>query len=383
MRTTLGRRSVLTISGGLALGGLGLRATTERSGATQANDSFTILPGSEHETTGYVQTGAEDGPTVLVVGGIHGNEVAGYEAASNLRDLAIDRGRLVTIPRANEVAIEEGVRYGEDGADLNRQFPVGETPTTELARAIWDVGTRFDPDVVIDLHESKSLYEGDVTDGVGQAIFHSRDAAAHEDAVDAANYVNANYVDDPTYDFTEAPFSGEDGALSGLFVHKVARDTDAVAFLVETVFRDVELATRVRWHTHIVRRLVDEELLGSGGSDGGDSGDDGSDGGDSGDDGGEPVENEPPVPAIETDPADAPTLDLSKGDTVTLDASRSSDPDGEIDAIEWDTQGNGSFDTTGETVQITLDGCGKHAVALRVTDDDGATATKEVVLSTS
>ena len=261
MRDTLGRRSVLSITGGLVLGGLGLPATSDRTGATRSKESFTILPGTEHETTGYVQTGPADGPTVLVVGGIHGNEVAGYEAAAKLSDLAIDRGRLVTIPRANVVAIEDGIRYGEDGVDLNRQFPVGAEPTTELANALWDVVTRFDPDVVIDLHESESLYEGDVTDGVGQAIFHSRDDAAHEDALEAATHLNSNYVDDPTYDFTEAPFSDEDGELSGLFVHKAARDTDAVAFLAETVFNDVELATRIRWHVQLVRRLTNDELF--------------------------------------------------------------------------------------------------------------------------
>ena len=69
-----------------------------------------------------------------MVGGVHGNEVAGYEAAANVRDLDVERGRLVTVPRANVVAIEAGAGTGENGVDLNRQFPVGSEPTRECSR---------------------------------------------------------------------------------------------------------------------------------------------------------------------------------------------------------------------------------------------------------
>lgn len=261
MRTTLGRRSVLATTGGLALGGLGLSTTTDRTRATSMVKSDTFMEGTEHETMRYVQTGPADGPTVLVVGGLHGNEVAGYRAASKVDDLSIDRGRLVTVPRANVVAIEDGVRHGAGGVDLNRQFPVGAEPRTELARALWEVVTRFDPDVVIDLHESKGVYDGSVAGGVGQAIFHSQDASARADARTTADYLNAYHVDDPAFDFTTAPFSDDDGELSGLFAHKAARDTDAVAFLAETVFTDVDLATRIQWHVQIVRRLTDGALF--------------------------------------------------------------------------------------------------------------------------
>ena len=120
---------MLAMTGGVALGGLGLSSTTARSRATSTDKSVTIMDGTEHETTGYVQTGSSDGPTVMIVGGIHGNEVAGYKAASKLSDLSIERGRLVTVPRANVVAIENGSRSPPGGVDLNRQFPVGEEPT--------------------------------------------------------------------------------------------------------------------------------------------------------------------------------------------------------------------------------------------------------------
>lgn len=267
MRAPLERRTVLAVAGGLALGGVAGAATTGSAVAAPSEESFTVLAGTEHETAGYVRTATADGPTVVVVGGVHGNEVAGYEAAARLSDAAIERGRLVTVPRANVAAIEDGARTAEDGVDLNRQFPVGEEPTTELARALWDAVTRYDPDVFVDLHESKGVYDGDVVTGVGQTIFHSRDDAALADAREAAAYLNENYVTDSTYDFGTDPLDPTADGLSGLFAYKMARDTDAVSFLVETVFDGPELATRIQWHTQIVRRLAAEELFAEGDAD--------------------------------------------------------------------------------------------------------------------
>ena len=369
------RRPVLVALGGVAVGAAGIAAATDGANAATSEESFTILEGTEHETTGYVRTADADGPTVMVVGGIHGNEVSGYQAAAKVTDMDIVRGRLVTVPRTNVVAIEDGTRVGEDGVDLNRQFPTGGEPTTELARALWDVVERYEPDVFIDLHESQSLYEGDVEDGVGQAIFHSRDVSAQRDAREAAAKLNEHYVDDPTYDFTVGPFSLPPSRTENLFVHKVARDTDAVAFLAETVTTEPTLATRIRWHTEIVQSLVWEELLNDPTPDDGEGTDDG-------DDGTGEETNEPPVARIETEPANAADLDLSRGQTVTLDASSSSDPDGDITSYEWDVDGTDGFDEEDDTVEVTMSFCGELPVTLRVTGDDGTTATEEVVLST-
>ncbi|QLG63598.1 PKD domain-containing protein [Halorarum salinum] len=383
------RRPLLAAAAGVALGGLGIVGASDRANAETSEDSFTILEGTEYETTGTVRTADADGPTVLVVGGLHGNEVAGYEAAASVSDMDIVRGRLVTVPRANVTAIESGSRIGDDGTDLNRQFPTGEEPTTELARAIWGVLERFEPDVVIDLHESRNLYDGDVEDGVGQAIFHSRDAEAEREAEEAADQLNENHVSDSAYDFTVAPFSLPPSETPNMLVHKAARDTDAVAFLAETVSSEPELSTRIRWHRRIVRSLLWEELLDEsaiddGDDEDGDEGEDGDDGdeedGSDGEDDG--ADNEPPEAVIGTDPADAEDVDFSEGDTVVLDASASSDPDGEIVRYEWDVDGTDEFEEGGETVEASLSYCGELSMALRVTDDDGATATEEVVIST-
>ncbi|MFC6793376.1 PKD domain-containing protein [Halobaculum halobium] len=61
------------------------------------------------------------------------------------------------------------------------------------------------------------------------------------------------------------------------------------------------------------------------------------------------------------------------GDTLTFDASGAEDPDGSIRRYEWDLDGDGDYDETGRIVERTVENSGTFDVALRVTDDDGAT----------
>lgn len=58
---------------------------------------------------------------------------------------------------------------------------------------------------------------------------------------------------------------------------------------------------------------------------------------------------------------------------VTLDASGSSDPDGNVIRYEWDF-GDGSTGT-GETTTYTYSDAGNYTIGLTITDNDGATST--------
>ncbi|WP_455448733.1 PKD domain-containing protein [Natrinema thermotolerans] len=383
------RRSVLAVTASCVLASASAASVvgdTARSDAgTVSRASFVVREGTPEETTVYVTTADAEGPTAVVVGGIHGNEVAGYTAAGRIADWPIDAGTLVVIPAANAVAIERGTRNDDDGNNLNRQFPEGEPPGTELAGAIWDVITEYDPDVVVDLHESTGIYAGDPMDGVGQAIFHGESDAAADTAAAVADAVTRNFVDDPELEFRLGPFSSPESDPTGLLVHKAARDLGADAFLAETLSTGVELETRVRWHTAIVDRLLAGELLLEDAGDGSppenrddaepsEPVDDGTD--DEGQTG------ESPTARITTAPALGSDTTLEPGQTVTLDASQSSDPDGELVRYEWRLGDTGSFDETGETIDVTISATGDHPVALRVVDDDGATDVDRLTLST-
>ena len=135
------------LSGGVAAAlGSGLTLSTRSEATAQSRDpTDTLLPGTEHETPVFTVEGERDGPTALVVGGMHGDERSGYLAAEAMLEWSVDAGRVVVLPRANRVAIQRDSREGE-GGDLNRQFPPGAEPPTELARAIWSLVERESPD---------------------------------------------------------------------------------------------------------------------------------------------------------------------------------------------------------------------------------------------
>lgn len=111
-----------------------------------------------HETAGKY-----DGPTLVVVGGHHGDEPAGHIAAGLLaRHAVADAGRLVVIPNANPSAIEVFSRYGQQGgeSDLNRCYQVpGDARDaycagTLHASAILATVLALGPVAVVDLHET-------------------------------------------------------------------------------------------------------------------------------------------------------------------------------------------------------------------------------------
>lgn len=378
------RRTVLGVTIGAALGGVGLAVSDDPSddSASPTRDSYQIMEGTEHETTVYVTAAVEDGPTVFVVGGIHGNEEAGWVAANEIADWEIGAGTLVTLPEANVTAIEEGTRSGSDGLDLNRQFPTNEDPETELARAIWGVVESHEPDVVIDLHESTGIYAGDPIDGVGQAIFHSSENEAVTAADRAVEYANEHYVDESELEFMTGGFTGPDTDPEGLLVHKFDRETDGIAFLAETLRIDIDLSTRVHWQKVLVQQMTLEMLH----VDASETEPNDVDEAETEDEEAEP-EEEPedpdgPSARIETDPEDADSALLELNQTIHLDASGSTAGEADIEAFEWDIGAEDEFDETGETLDVTISACGEFPVILRVTDAGGRSDYEEIVLST-
>ncbi|WP_340681216.1 PKD domain-containing protein [Natrinema gelatinilyticum] len=370
---------MLATTGGCVLASAsitGAAGQTDTGGVSQ--ESFAIREGTAEETTVYVTTADADGPTAFVIGGMHGNEVAGYTAAGKISNWTIEVGTLVTIPESNAVAIERGTRNDQHGNNLNRAFPEWSEPETELARAIWDVVSKYQPDVVIDLHESTGIYGGDVTNGVGQAIFTGTNS---DEAAQVTDFVNRNYVDDSDLVFQVGGFSSPDVQPRDLLVHKAARDLGADAFLAET-YSGVALEKRVQWHTAIVERLLKDGVSPSGILS----------------DSERTVESQSQTQTIETASVDSgsttdkPTAKITtlptwtsassvqKGETITLDGSQSKSPTGGIDCYEWKIGPDGTYEQAGPKIDVTVEE-NNYPVTLRV-NSNGASDTDEITLST-
>lgn len=123
----------------------------------------------------HVMEAAEPGPTALVQGGIHGDEVAGVHALEELLEAGVRpaRGRLIVIPTMNRAAYRARQRAAPGGLDLNRCFPgdaAAPEPERRLARRFMDLVEAERPALMATLHESHKRYDPAVTPSFGQTL---------------------------------------------------------------------------------------------------------------------------------------------------------------------------------------------------------------------
>lgn len=112
------------------------------------------LPFTLHDNSGDVH-----GPTLLIIGGIQGDEPGGFNAASLLvTHYEIERGRLWVVPNLNFESIIKRSR-GVHG-DMNRKFPVvsPKDPDYKNVERIKDIITKTEVDYVFNLHDGSGFY---------------------------------------------------------------------------------------------------------------------------------------------------------------------------------------------------------------------------------
>lgn len=121
---------------------------------------------SSHADEGFTIVelgGAQDGPTVSVVGGVHGDEFEGVVACLRLADelgARPLRGRLRLVPVAHEAAHVASQRSSPvDGLNLARTFPgdPGGPPTERLADSLRRRVIEGS-DLFVDLHSAGTAY---------------------------------------------------------------------------------------------------------------------------------------------------------------------------------------------------------------------------------
>ncbi|WP_266078484.1 outer membrane protein assembly factor BamB family protein [Haladaptatus caseinilyticus] len=95
------------------------------------------------------------------------------------------------------------------------------------------------------------------------------------------------------------------------------------------------------------------------------------------------AENKPEDPsvAIETSPEDAEERTFEENRTVVLRANASTAENDEIVRYEWDIDGDGEYEKTGNEIEIHTDFCGERTITVRVVDDDKLTADDSVTLT--
>ena len=195
------------------------------------------------------------GPTVLIVGGIHGNEPAGALAAEQIRHWPLARGRLVVLPRANVQALWVRKRYTPNmpraERDLNRNFPTKSDATArgELAQAIWQLVERTQPDWLVDLQEGSDFHQINEK-SVGSSVIVHAHPETDEAAAKLLAAVNATIPDEKKHFVrlvtkTKSTLAFATGALRG-----------ARSLILETTTKKQHQALRARQHRVMVLALL-------------------------------------------------------------------------------------------------------------------------------
>lgn len=118
---------------------------------------FTFFEGTQYPLTAVFVQGEQPGPTVMIQGGIQGDEPTGFLAAQALSNARVLKGNLIVVPRANVPSIH--VHQRAVNVDMNRRFDRDYNQFYEdrLARAV-----RFllsQASALVHLHEGSGFYD--------------------------------------------------------------------------------------------------------------------------------------------------------------------------------------------------------------------------------
>ncbi|MFC1500037.1 M99 family carboxypeptidase catalytic domain-containing protein [Candidatus Zixiibacteriota bacterium] len=115
-----------------------------------------FFPNTDHELHVFHIRGREPGSTMLIIGGMHGDEPGGYLAADLYADLSLRRGNLIVVPRANIQSIHRNTRGA--GGDLNRRFGGYDDGQVDQEIAVVLEDLISDADVLLNLHDGSGFY---------------------------------------------------------------------------------------------------------------------------------------------------------------------------------------------------------------------------------
>lgn len=120
-----------------------------------------FLRNTDHELHVYRIFGEEPGKTIMLIGGIQGDEPGGYLAADLYAGVHLKKGNLIVVPRANFYSILLNQRQGQSG-DMNRKFDSDDGAKRkinledEIVRILKHLIA--ESDCLLNLHEGSGYY---------------------------------------------------------------------------------------------------------------------------------------------------------------------------------------------------------------------------------
>jgi hypothetical protein len=125
-------------------------------GSLNDRQHLVFWEGTPQELEVYKIFGRQKGPTVMIIGGIQGDEPGGFLSADLYADLAMKRGNLIVVPRANFKSIIMFNR-GPDG-DMNRKFEGDLALDPDQGKVEILKELMAESDLLLNLHDGSGYY---------------------------------------------------------------------------------------------------------------------------------------------------------------------------------------------------------------------------------
>lgn len=214
--------------------------------------------------------GAVDEPTVLIVGGIQGDEPGGFSAAALLSTHYTFSGATVLIvPNLNFPSIIERSR-GQHG-DMNRKFAdlSEKDPEFTTVRRIQEIITHPQIDIILNLHDGYGFYrptfESDSRNPKrwGQSIIIDEETwptKRYQELADIASYVtgkvNKNLLNTKHAFYVRNTHTSKGEKEMERTLTWFALNHEKTAFGLE-VSKEFDVSTRTYYHLHMVEAFLD------------------------------------------------------------------------------------------------------------------------------
>ncbi|NVL90850.1 MAG: hypothetical protein HWN69_07655 [Desulfobacterales bacterium] len=122
--------------------------------AKRTHDIF--FRGTDYELHVYRIYGEEKGKTLLIIGGIQGNEPGGFSSADHYADMALAKGNLIVVPRANFYSIVLNRRQINE--DMNRKFGKSSRMNYEAKIVAILKDLISESDCLLNLHDGSGFF---------------------------------------------------------------------------------------------------------------------------------------------------------------------------------------------------------------------------------
>ncbi|MCP5064055.1 MAG: hypothetical protein GY936_16560 [Ignavibacteriae bacterium] len=227
-------------------------------------EKIDLLKGTEYSTPAYIFDSGREGKSILILGGTHGNEPAGYEAALRLLNSFESKpplnGKIIIIPLANihsvnnyarRVPVPEGVDM--ERGNLNRCYPGKEDglPMEQMASQIEKLCKEYSIDIFIDMHEARYFHlntpkESNRDQGLGQTIIYYPNDESSWIVMNLLDGINERIENnDEKFSAVEMPIKNSAAWWAGKYLN-------IPAFTFETM-RKMDLDKRINYHLELVK----------------------------------------------------------------------------------------------------------------------------------